>query len=257
MTQLSRPFQIVLVVFVLFAAVWFVALRGHSASGGGAGSSTSSPASPPAAKPAAPSTPYHGSAPGVAGLTRAIEKAHGAVAQSEQNAKRLQEKSAQASGETSSGPAATTPATTSKTGTGAARAVTPKSAATAPKSASSATGAPSASPSKAGGAPSMQATVEGALKRGKLVTVLFWNPKGIVDQVVNRELRSVGHASGGKVAVFAARASQVGSFGSFTKAVQVNETPTIVVVNPRGQATTLVGLTDTFAIEQAIAEVKK
>ena len=121
MMQLSRPFQIVLVTFCLFAAVWFFALRGHSASTSGGGSSPPSAASP-AAQPATPSTPYHGSAPGVAGLTRAIEKAQGAVTQSEQHAKRLQQKSAQASGEASGG----TAPNTSKAGAGAAHAVTPK-----------------------------------------------------------------------------------------------------------------------------------
>jgi len=259
MTQLSRPYQIALVVLGLFAAVWLVALRGHSATTGGGGSSAASSSAPsqsvpaPAAKPAAPSTAYHGSAPGVAGLTRAIEKAHGAVTQSERHAKQLQEKSAQASGEASSGAAASS----SKAGAGAAHPVTPTSAATASKSASGATGAGGASRSKDGAEPRMQATVEGALKRGELVTVLFWNPKGIVDRVVHRELQAVGHGSRGKVAVFAAGASQVGSFGSFTKAVQVNETPTIVIVNPHGQATTLTGLTDAFSIEQAIGEAKK
>lgn len=280
MTQLSRPYQIALVVLGLFAAVWFLALRGHSASTGGGGSSPSSSASSspshsssaspsstspssasaPAAKPATPATPYHGSAPGVAGLTRAIEKAHGAVTQSEQNARRLQEKSAQASGDSSRGPAASIPSSTPKTGAEAAHTATPKSAATAPKGtsiASSATGARSGSQPKAGAARSMQAPVERALERGELVTVLFWNPKGIVDRLVHSELQSVGHASGGNVAVFVAGAKQVGSFGSFTKAVQVNETPTILIVNPRGQATTLVGLTDVFSIDQAIGEAKK
>jgi hypothetical protein len=273
MMQLSRPFQIVLVTFCLFAAVWFFALRSHSASTSGGGSSPPSAASP-AAQPATPSTPYHGSAPGVAGLTRAIEKAQGAVTQSEQHAKRLQQKSAEASHEPSGG----TAPNTSKAGAGAAHAVTPKAAASVPKAAAtvpkaaaavpkSATTAPTSAASttaghgavksKANATPVMQATVEGALKRGKLVTVLFWNPKGIVDRVVHSELQSVGRSSGGKVAVFAAVASQVGSFGSFTKAVQVNGTPTIVIVNPHGHATTLTGLTDVFSIEQAIGEAKK
>jgi hypothetical protein len=269
MMQLSRPFQIVLVTFCLFAAVWFFALRSHSASTSGGGSSASSPpsAASPAAQPATPSTPYHGSAPGVAGLTRAIEKAQGAVTQSERHAKQLQQKSAQASGEASPG----TVPNTSKAGAQAAHAVTPKGAATVPKSAAtvtksattvpksaaSATAGHGAGQSKAAAAPVMQVAVEGALKRGKLVTVLFWNPKGIVDRTVHRELQLVGRSSGGKVAVFAAVASQVASFGSFTKAVTVNGTPTIVIVNPHGHATTLTGLTDVFSIEQAIGEAKK
>ena len=44
MTQISRPFQIVLVAFVLFVGVWFLALQGHtSTTTGGSGSSASAP----------------------------------------------------------------------------------------------------------------------------------------------------------------------------------------------------------------------
>jgi hypothetical protein len=275
MMQLSRPFQIVLVAFCLFAAVWFFALRSHSSSTSGGGSAASSSpsassASTPAAQPASPGTPYHGSAPGVGGLTRAIEKAQGAVAQSERNAKQLQEKAAQASGTAASSTAAGTPnsaAPASKSTATAPKsaaavhnhstATLPKSAPTAAKSATGASGATGVGGSKAVAAPTMQVVVEGALKRGQLVTLLFWNPKGIVDRTVHRELQSVGRSSSGKVAVFAAGASQVGSFGSFTKAVQVNQTPTIVIVTPRGQAQTLTGLADVFSIEQAIGEARK
>ena len=45
MTQISRPFQIVLVAFALFVAVWFVALRAHSSS-----SSSTALAAAPAAE---------------------------------------------------------------------------------------------------------------------------------------------------------------------------------------------------------------
>jgi hypothetical protein len=283
MMQLSRPFQIVLVAFCLFAAVWFFALRSHSSSTSGGGSSaSSSPAasstSSPAAQPTSPGTPYHGSAPGVAGLTRAIEKAQGAVNQSEHNAKQLREKEQAAAASATPGSSAAASGAAPSTSPSAAAAHTatpnspaakstatlPKSTATQPKSAPTAargaTGAPAAQgtgPSKATAAPTMQVAVEGALKRGKLVTVLFWNPKGVVDQTVHRELQSVGRSSRGKVAVFSAVASQVGSFGSFTKAVQVNATPTIVIVNPRGRTQTLTGLTDAFSIEQAIGEANK
>src|SRR5881392_2712045 len=95
MAQLSRPYQVALVAIVLLAAVWLLALRGHSSGGS---ESTSTPAPKPATStgPGSPSTPYKGSAPGVAGLTRAIQKAHGAVAQSERHAKQLEEKPKQA-----------------------------------------------------------------------------------------------------------------------------------------------------------------
>ena len=49
-------------------------------------------------------------------------------------------------------------------------------------------------------------------------------------------------------------AGQVGAFGTVTHAVQVTQTPTLLIVNPHGQTTVLTGLTEAFAIQQAIAE---
>jgi hypothetical protein len=252
MTQLSRPYQIALVAIGLLAAVWFFALRGSSASTSGSGSSASAPAaSSPAAKPAPPNPVYHGSAPGVEGLTREIAKARHAVAESQKNAKQLEEKSLQAS--SSAGAAAGT----STTGAQATSSVGRKGSATVHKAASSGAGPSQASRSKIGALPSMQRPVERELKQGRVVAILFWNPAAFVDQAVRRELQAVGHALGGKLAVHEARAKQVGSFGSFTRVVQVYQTPTILIVNKRGQASALTGLTDAFSIEQAIGEAKR
>lgn len=271
MAQLSRPYQIVLGVLVLFAAVWFIALRGSSTNTSGSGSSaaasapaTATPASTAStaaaeAKAAAAPTPiYHGAAPGVEGLTRAINKAHGAVATSQQNAKQLEEKSAQASDQTAAGASTAGPRPTS-----AAASVTRSKSSTAAsldkpavthKGASNGVSAPSKK--SVSDASSMQASVERELKQGKVVAILFWNPKGSVDLAVQRELRAVGHALGGKLAVKDAEADQVGAFGSITHAVQVYQTPTILIVNKHGQATALTGLTDVFSIEQAIDEAR-
>src|SRR5947209_5209005 len=111
MSQLSRPYQIALGAIALLAVVWVVALRGHKSSGGEERATSSTPpaSTPAAARPQASTPvakPSQPTAPGVAGLTRAIEKAHGAVAQSERNAKQLERKSAEASSST-----ATTPTT--------------------------------------------------------------------------------------------------------------------------------------------------
>ena len=103
----------------------------------------------------------------------------------------------------------------------------------------------------------MQRTVEGELKGGKLVAILFWNPKGADDAAVRRELEAVGRALGGKLVVHQASASQVGSFGSITRAVQIYQTPTILIINKHGQATVLTGLTDAFSLEQAIEEARQ
>jgi hypothetical protein len=257
MTQLSRPFQILLVVFVLFAAVWFVALRGHNGAPGSspANSSSASKASSDAVapgkatNPASPTHVYHGPVPGVQGLTRAIDKAHGAVAQSQADAKRFEHaepagtssSSAQSSGQSAAAAAA------AAAGGGTAAATHAQAGA---RSAGSSTGAKIAVAS----GPAMQATVERELGRHRTVLVLFWNPKGSEDRAVRTQLPAVAHKLGATVAVHYSLPHEVAQYGKFTNAVQVNQTPTILLVNPHGQATTLTGFLDAYAIEQAVAE---
>jgi hypothetical protein len=280
MTQISRPFQIALLAMGLFAAVWFIALQGHSTSTSSSSSSPSAPAATPAAgssaavsKAAAPSPVYHGAAPGVEGLSRAIAKAHEAVATSNGAEKALAEKSAQASSASSTGitgasapgsapAAAAAPATAAKgaTTTHAATSHTVKVHVRVTHSAPATKVAPGAASTKSTGTaksvPPNQAMVESELKQGKIVAVLFWNAKASVDRTVQHELQAVGHTLGGKLAVHDARAVQVGSFGSITRDVQVFATPTILIVNKHGHTTTLTGLADSFSITQAIAEAR-
>jgi hypothetical protein len=305
MTQLSRPFQIALAAVVLFALVWVVALRGHSASS----SSTPVAATPaPTAAPsaaaqekaaAAPTKVYHGAAPGLEGLTRDINHAHGAVATSQREAHTAEGASAETTHQgsavtTHQGSAVSSSSTTvvkSKQAGGApSKTVTvsksttvikPKHGAaatsttvTVTKSATSATGT-----SKSNAIPPRQAAVESELKRGEVVVVLFWNPLGADDDSVHtalqtllaahHEIRSLGHQQevhkllkavglelDKRIAVHYASASQVTSFGSFTKTVQVYATPTTLIINKHGAVTTLNGLTDAFAIEQTIDEAR-
>jgi hypothetical protein len=253
MTQLSRPFQIALVAMGLFAAVWFLALRGHSSSTSSSGSPASASPAPAAGKSAAPSSVYHGSAPGVEGLTRAIAKAHGAVAESERNAQALQEKSGALASKSS--------ATSRATLTRPAVKAKPAGALT-----------PSARPNTR---PAGQLWVERELNQRHTVALLFLNPTGADDLRVRHELglliaaqrrssvvkgREVGDESvvpeppgpEETLTMRVARAGQVASFGSFTRAVRVDQTPTVLLVNSRGQTTALPGLTDAFALEQAV-----
>jgi hypothetical protein len=288
MTQISRPFQIALVTVGVLMAIWFLALRGHSASSppGSSGASAAAATSTPAGQSqGAPSSIYHGPAPGVEGLTRAIAKAHGAVATSQQNAKQLEKKLAQASGG-SSAPAAS-PAGSSSQSTASAGHTAPVAgpahkapAATGVKPARTTPASKAAgSPAAAHRTPSRQALVERALKEGKIAVILFWNPKGADDAAVHLELRlleAVHHlirpvANVPKVrhelraynlelqkpfAAFEARANQVTSFGTITHGVQVYGTPTMLIINKRGQVKTLTGLTDAYAIEQTIDEAR-
>ncbi len=274
MAQLSRPYQIALAVLAFLVLVWFVALRGHSSSSTPVASTpVSTPASAPEstaaseAKAAAAPTPvYHGATPGVAGLTRAIDKAHGAVATSQRDAQGFEHASAQAPGQSAEGTGASTgsqPAAAPATATqpAAAPATATKQAAapagTAAKTSKSAAHVAIKPRTVTRGIPTQQAAVESELKQGKVVAVLFWNPKGADDVAVRKELQAVGKQLGGKLAVHTAEANQVGAFGSITQAIQVYQTPTILFVNGKGLTTTLTGFTDAFSIEQTIEEARK
>jgi cytoskeletal protein RodZ len=256
MTHISRPFQIALAAIVLFVAVWFVALRGHSSgtesSGSGASATvpattpqqaSGSSASPGSGSSSSPSAADHATAPGVAGLTRAIAKARGAVAQ--------QQKSDHAS--TSASPQ---PTHTSSTGASHGSSAKSQQSAAAAAPAKAAPKSAAKTPAKSG-VPAMQLVVESQLKQGKVVAILFWNPKGTVDAVVRRELQAASRTFGGQLAVHVARSGQVGSFGTFTRAVQVYGTPTILMVNTKGVTSSVPGLKDAFSIEQAVREVKQ
>ncbi len=280
MAQLSRPFQALLVAFCLLAAVWFFAVHGRSAT-------TTSPPAPatstpgvvtaPSAAPASsaeaeakaaatPSHVYHGPVPGLEGLTRDINKAHGAVATSQQNAQQLEQKSAEASG-SSPAPtsAATVPAHSAPAASSEASSVTVtrvKRATSVTGSTKTATGsatilrthAPVAKHAARPALASRQASVEAQLARGDTVLLLFWNPRGADDVAVRSEVRRAAAGGHGRIVVQEALASEVAAFGSITRGVQIYGTPTLLVIDKAGRASTLTGFIDTFAIQQAIEE---
>ncbi len=89
---------------------------------------------------------------------------------------------------------------------------------------------------------------------GSVVVLLFWNRRGTDDVAVQRAVQSLPRH---KIAVHYSSASQVASYGSITRGVQVYATPTILIVNRHGQTTTLTGLQDAYSIEQAIDEARQ
>jgi len=242
MTQISRPFQIVLVAFVLFVGVWLLALHGHtSTSTGGSGSSASAPSSPAPA----PSTATKAKATASVRSTRVTHASHGAST----STVTVKHSTAAAAGH-----ATVTHTTVVARHTTAAKPAPHATVVhtTVVTHTSTTKSAPKTAP--ATGTPVQQATVEHQLQQGKTVLILFWNPRGADDVAVHKELPAVQHALGGKIAVDYASASQVGSFGTVTRAIQVTQTPTLLIVNPHGQTTVLTGLTDAFSIEQTVGE---
>lgn len=236
MTQISRPFQIVLVAFALFVAVWFVALRAHNSSTSGGSGSSASGSSAPVSHPAS------GASAKVKTTTASTHvHIHHSAGATTVTAKRSVTATA---GHTTVSHTTAVHSTAAHT-TIVHTTVVKHTPATRP--------APvEVTPAK--GTPGMQVAVEKELQQNKTVLILFWNPKGADDVAVHKELPAVQHSLGGKVAVHYASASEVGAYGTITRAVQINQTPTLLIVNPHGQTTVLAGLTDSFSIDQAISE---
>jgi hypothetical protein len=281
MAQLSRPYQIGLAAVALLAAAWLLLFQGHSGSPSSSSSAqapaapahtTSAPSATASTQGTAGQATGHGSASSLGALGHSIEKARGAVATSQKNAQELEAKSAQASSPTAANPPAsnsspsTSPSTSSSTHatspTHAAGAAGAAGAATQTKTATPSTAthaAPKTAPSTRGAVRAKvafrQHLVEAQLAQGKTALIFFWNPKGSDDKAVNRALQSLPQNL--HIAIDRAGANAVTTFGTITRGVQVYGTPTLLVVNKKGEVTTLTGLQDTYTIANAIREARR
>jgi hypothetical protein len=293
----SRPFQIALFAFAVLVLAWFFVLHRP-------GSTSTSASTPSVSSPAGNSSSggsssvYHGSAPGVEGLTRDIKRAHGAVAETQSNAQEVQSRAAAqhpsevAAAGSAASPAKTTDHTEAAShATAAGHTEAARHAKAQGSHATPATGATAASilnhltaavhlnavldlltpalKARVVGAegvfiaamktdlqPASQATVAAELTHHKTVLLLFLNPRSYDDDATAIETVDAAHTIGHTVAVHFAQANQVNSFGSITRDIQVYQTPTLMIVTPKRQVTTLTGLTDAFAIKQTISEAR-
>jgi hypothetical protein len=274
---LSRPFQAIVAALALFVLVWFVVLHRPG------GESTSSSSGSSNAQPAGGRAASHGSVSATTahaqGSTAHDMKAsthHAGTSSASTSAKTGSAvKSSSATGHASgdggshaakhsggsSDPRSSTSSQavhsstgghTSATTVGKPAGVSHKASpqGTQPAQHGSGEGATSTH------APAMQAAVAAELHQGKVVLLLFWNPRSSDDSAVHRQVQAVAHKLGGRVAVHTAAAGQVGSFGSITRDIQVYQTPTLLIVNPHGQVTTVTGYTDAYSLEQTIREAR-
>ncbi len=316
MAQLSRPFQIALIALGVLVLAWFAVLHRP----GGSSTSSSPPSVSASARSSAhssgsashasgaakSSSVYHGSVPGLEGLTRDVHRAHGAAAEVESNGREVQSKAVEGTGEAASGG---TPAATSHSTAGAhAGAGAGSSAGT---SASAAAGSRAQRHTSSGAAttataaltlhhltealhlnvvvdlveavdpglglkakvahaedtlvarmksdlqPTSPATIAAELHQGKIVLLLFLDPHSYDDDATAIDTTEVAYKLRHHVTAHLALAGQVNSFGSITRNIQVYQTPTLLIINPKLQVTTLTGLTDGFSIEQAVNEARK
>src|SRR4051794_39255197 len=156
MSEVSRPLQVVLLLTVAVAGLWFVALRPKPDTASSRAPTPTQPARP------APKAPRASSIPG--GLGRAVDKAKATKQQGDAQAA--------AASRTGSAPESGAPTQTAST---------PAPAPAAQATPSATTPGPAARPHSSGAPPARlhgvtPGTVRRALARGDVVVLLFWAP---------------------------------------------------------------------------------
>jgi hypothetical protein len=135
-------------------------------------------------------------------------------------------------------------------------ATTPAAGATSPAAGATATTASPATTTTVTVAPATRHRLDvvgSALKANKVVAVLFYNPSAVDDQAVKQELNSV-PTHGAQVVKLAAPLSELARYTVVTTQVPVNASPTLVLIDPDQQATTIVGFADRFEIAQRVSD---
>jgi hypothetical protein len=213
--KISLPFRILLVVFLVFAVLWFVVLR---------------------PKPVGDVAPAATPAPGVTGLSNATDKAQGAVDASNASAAR-NEAAANAVGGSS---------TTTKPSATTAKPAAPSAAKPAKPA------APGLADDAAPNDPSRPLLA--SVDAGKVVVLLFWNKNASDDRATRQGLRSV-DLHHGKVVASAVPVADVGRYDAITRGAQVLESPTVLVIGAGGKAREITGYTQAKEIDQAVSDI--
>jgi hypothetical protein len=108
-----------------------------------------------------------------------------------------------------------------------------------------------ASQSKAGPAgPGLPVSVKHALDAHKTVVILFWNRRAVDDRSVKTSVDRLPHRK--HLAVFSDGVRNLSRYTRITAAASVSTTPSLVIVNPKGQAEVVAGYLDYATIRQYI-----
>jgi hypothetical protein len=225
MSQISPPIRILLVCAVAFMAAWMLFLR------------PSTDAGTPAAEapvPAANAPVEAGGADAQSAAGKAVEAANNATAAADERVERIENGTETAA---DAGQAANATATAAGQPAAAEKAVGAKKAAKVTKA-------------EAGGLP---LRVLKALADRKVVALLFWSPKSVDDQQVRRALRGIDRHDG-KVLAHATHIKRIAAYQQITRGANVEQSPTIVVIDRNRTVQTLVGYVDRTTIDQAVAD---
>ncbi|MEY2516921.1 MAG: hypothetical protein QOJ89_4279 [bacterium] len=135
----------------------------------------------------------------------------------------------------------------------AAKATAPAAKATAPAAAAAPKSAAKATVTKADTGKIRDAAIVRDVKHGKIVVLLFWNPKGSDDIAARGALRDL-DTHGGKVVVRVVPINRVAQYASITTGVKIAQSPTTLVIGRKGTTRVIVGLTEPREISQAVGD---
>jgi hypothetical protein len=98
--------------------------------------------------------------------------------------------------------------------------------------------------------PGLPTRVKRALDAHKVVVILFLNRRGVDDRSVKRSVDSLPHRK--SVAVFSSSVRHLSRYTRITAAANVTTTPSLVVVNRKGQAEVVNGYIDRQTVGQYV-----
>jgi hypothetical protein len=103
----------------------------------------------------------------------------------------------------------------------------------------------------AAGSRGLPGPVKHALDAKKVVVILFWNPRAVDDRSVKSSVDRLPRRHG-KVAVFSDSVKNLSRYTRITAATSVTQTPSLVVVNRKGQAEVQTGYLDYQTVGQYV-----
>jgi hypothetical protein len=254
--------QIALVAVVLLAGMWFTVLKPKPAT-------DSAAVAPVAAAPAPAPASSEPVAPGVKGLTSAIDKAKAASATSDAANAKIQ-KATGSSPAASSPAAATKPAVAKATPTASkgAKHATPAKAKPTAAVKTGAKAAPSvaAKTKPAAAAPSAASKpatdvdpsdrLLAYLAKGKTLVILF-HGAGADDKAARKAVHRTALADPKHVVSAYIPIGDVGKYEAITSDVQIFSAPSILVIGTDGKATLLTGYVDAAVVRQTVGDARR
>ncbi len=229
--------QIALGAVLVFAVLWFVALRPKEPAVEPVAATPATPAQTPAADA--------GGAEAQTALGKTVESAKNAGASADAAVKARESQTGEEA-DTSAPAAPATPSQNAAEGAPTGGAVAKSGSPVAQKKASNKAKVSAAQKS----ANRTIESIQRDLKARRAAVVLVWSPSGKEDKVLHTRIKNDISRRGGKVRPYFINVSDVGRYDGLLAGLALAQTPSTVVIAPNNEAKVLGGLTSTERIDR-------